>query len=205
MHPRKILGAAVFAAVAGAASAGDAAVLYSNGPYNGTFGAYTINSGLADSFTLTQASTVTGVDFVSWAHPGDTMTSVDWSITPTANSFPAGTTANVTQSSICAGCAFGYYDINNEIFSTGSVSLAAGAYYLVLQNAVVGNGDQIFWDVNSGPSTAYQTYAGQIPSETFQILGTTSAVPEPSTWAMMLAGFLGLGFAGYRRSQRVAA
>jgi PEP-CTERM motif len=26
-----------------------------------------------------------------------------------------------------------------------------------------------------------------------------SAFPEPSTWAMMLLGFSGLGFAGYRR------
>jgi choice-of-anchor C domain-containing protein len=28
-----------------------------------------------------------------------------------------------------------------------------------------------------------------------------SAVPEPSTWAMMLLGFAGLGFAGYRRAK----
>ena len=28
------------------------------------------------------------------------------------------------------------------------------------------------------------------------------AVPEPSTWAMMLLGFAGLGFAGYRASRR---
>jgi hypothetical protein len=28
------------------------------------------------------------------------------------------------------------------------------------------------------------------------------AVPEPSTWAMMLVGFAGLGFAGYRRARR---
>jgi probable HAF family extracellular repeat protein len=27
----------------------------------------------------------------------------------------------------------------------------------------------------------------------------TSAVPEPSTWAMMILGFLGLGFLAYRR------
>ncbi len=32
-----------------------------------------------------------------------------------------------------------------------------------------------------------------------------SAVPEPSTWAMMLLGFAGLGFAGYRTSRRTAA
>jgi hypothetical protein len=35
------------------------------------------------------------------------------------------------------------------------------------------------------------------------ILG--GAVPEPSTWAMMLVGFAGLGFAGYRSTQRRAA
>ncbi len=30
----------------------------------------------------------------------------------------------------------------------------------------------------------------------------TPAVPEPSTWAMMLLGFAGLGFAGYRRGRK---
>jgi PEP-CTERM motif len=33
---------------------------------------------------------------------------------------------------------------------------------------------------------------------------STSAVPEPSTWAMMLLGFAGLGFAGYRASRRTS-
>jgi hypothetical protein len=32
-----------------------------------------------------------------------------------------------------------------------------------------------------------------------------SAVPEPSTWAMMLLGFAGLGFAGYRGAKRRSA
>jgi hypothetical protein len=30
---------------------------------------------------------------------------------------------------------------------------------------------------------------------------TTATVPEPSTWAMILLGFAGLGFAGYRRTR----
>jgi PEP-CTERM motif-containing protein len=35
--------------------------------------------------------------------------------------------------------------------------------------------------------------------------GVANGVPEPSTWAMMILGFCGLGFAGYRSSrQRVA-
>jgi phospholipase/lecithinase/hemolysin len=34
-----------------------------------------------------------------------------------------------------------------------------------------------------------------------EVLALPSPVPEPSTWAMMLLGFLGLGFAGYRRAR----
>jgi hypothetical protein len=32
----------------------------------------------------------------------------------------------------------------------------------------------------------------------------TPGVPEPSSWAMMLAGFGGLAFAGYRRARKAA-
>ena len=33
----------------------------------------------------------------------------------------------------------------------------------------------------------------------------TPAVPEPSTWAMLLIGFAGLGYAGYRAWRKSAA
>jgi PEP-CTERM motif len=33
---------------------------------------------------------------------------------------------------------------------------------------------------------------------------TGAVIPEPSTWAMMLLGFAGLGYAGYRRARRVS-
>jgi hypothetical protein len=35
--------------------------------------------------------------------------------------------------------------------------------------------------------------------------GITAAVPEPSTWAMMILGFCGVGFMAYRRKQSGAA
>ena len=56
--------------------------------------------------------------------------------------------------------------------------------------------------------------ATSLPSEIFSVFdgpqlglrygGVAFAAPEPSTWAMMLLGFAGLGFAGYRRAKPVS-
>jgi hypothetical protein len=45
-----------------------------------------------------------------------------------------------------------------------------------------------------------------IPGATSPPIGpiTLVAVPEPSTWAMLLIGFAGLGFAGWRRAAGLA-
>jgi hypothetical protein len=37
------------------------------------------------------------------------------------------------------------------------------------------------------------------------LLFASDSIPEPSTWAMMLLGFAGLGFAGYRARKQTAA
>jgi hypothetical protein len=51
-------------------------------------------------------------------------------------------------------------------------------------------------------SLSAQSYLepGGLPEFQSLTFGTLS-VPEPSTWAMMLLGFAGLGYAGYRRSR----
>jgi phospholipase/lecithinase/hemolysin len=56
----------------------------------------------------------------------------------------------------------------------------------------------LFWD------EVHPTAAGHLLTAEFA-LGALNAVPEPSTWTMMLVGFAALGFAGYRRSRQRAA
>jgi hypothetical protein len=74
-------------------------------------------------------------------------------------------------------------------------------------------GDYIFNSVASGFSAPTFTYSagvttvetidtdftGGAPSLSFTLVG--SAVPESSTWAMMLLGFASLGYAGYRKAK----
>jgi phospholipase/lecithinase/hemolysin len=43
------------------------------------------------------------------------------------------------------------------------------------------------------------------PVQALWAQGLRSVVPEPSTWAMLFIGFVGLSFAGYRRSARARA
>jgi choice-of-anchor C domain-containing protein len=57
------------------------------------------------------------------------------------------------------------------------------------------------WFVAGAANTLSFTSLDASYSTTGPVVGGVSvtAVPEPSTWAMMLLGFGGLGFAGYRR------
>jgi probable HAF family extracellular repeat protein len=60
-------------------------------------------------------------------------------------------------------------------------------------------------NLGSLPDAAYSAAtdinnAGQTVGES-----NGSSVPEPSTWAMMLAGFAGLGLAGSRRAKAACA
>jgi hypothetical protein len=208
-----LLSAAAAVVICMAAQPAAANVLYDNGAPNAATDAFTINWGWAvsDSFTLTKSSTLTGVNLWVWNFPGDTTTSVDWGITPNANDFPDTATASVTSTSYIASNSWGYA-INELNFALPNVHLGAGTYYLALQNAVVTNGDAVYWDQNNGLSDAWQNNgSGQLNpsnpnfgtpagSQAFQVLG---AVPEPATWAMTLAGFGVLGAAA-RTSRRKA-
>jgi hypothetical protein len=172
--------------------------VYNNGPINGNTDAWTINSGFEVSDTFTTAGgAVTGLSFGAWVFPGDTVSSVEVSIT--SQEFGGTTffdgTVNLSSSG-CVGNSFGF----NVCTETGSfnTTLAAGTYWLNLQNASVPSGDPVYWDENSGPSSASQSSAGTIPSEAFTILGSSATtgktgegLPEPSSIMLFGSGILG--------------
>lgn len=73
------------------------------------------------------------------------------------------------------------------ITSAGAVGSGGEQQASILHGLVAGN----YYVEVSGTENASPAFLGGSIS--------VSAVPEPSTWAMMVLGFFGLGFLGYRR------
>ena len=168
-----------------------AGTLYSNGPANGTISAPSIAYGneVADSFTLSTASTITGIYFVSWDYPTTTLNSVGYAIENAPTVPNSLTTAGITSSYLFTQA--NGYNIDNNAFSVAPETLTAGTYYLLLGQA---SGSGGYWDQNNGPSTSYGPFGQRDGSESFQVMGSSvSAAPEPSTWLLMIAGIGGIG------------
>jgi hypothetical protein len=205
------------AAVALIAGAAQAAVLYDNGPANFTINAWTAAFGIsdADSFVLGASANVTGFTFDTWLNLGDSVTSIDWAITtaPFGAAIASGTAA-VGYSLTSAGIFGGSFDGGHNIVAIASVALTAGTYYLELGNGQTAQSLGVYWDINNGPSSAFQSGFGDLEDEcgpgtcsnTFTITdgGKDGTVPEPASWALMVAGF-GLVGGALRRRTVIAA
>jgi hypothetical protein len=188
--------------------AAPAQTLYDDGPINGDFDAFTINFTFAvsDTFTVSSGpSTVSGMMFGAWLFPGDVLDSVQIQIS--SGPLGGGTSyfdqvVNVTQSS-CFANQYGF-NVCTETADFNGPALGNGTYWVNLSNAVVNDGDPVYWDENSGvgctspgcPSEAEYTGVGSISSESFTILGsstsTTGTVPEPGSLFLVAAGVVGM-------------
>ena len=58
----------------------------------------------------------------------------------------------------------------------------------------------------AGAPTTFAPFTQQINGDKLGLVSLTVSptVPEPSSWALMLVGFAGLGLAGFRRARRTA-
>jgi hypothetical protein len=80
--------------------------------------------------------------------------------------------------------AMGYTQYSATVTATGIDTFAVGAR----------NDPGLVWVDNVSVSPAISAAST-----------VAAAVPEASTWAMMLAGFVGLGFASYRKAARISS
>jgi len=177
--------------------------LYDNGPVNGEVSGWQINFGFGVSDRAKVAnvsrSNVKNNNYV-WVEPGDTPTSVTWlfGTTPFSGNVASGTSPLTVSSSFIN--QFGY-QVDSVSFSMGTLSLAAGNYWITLENATTADGGPVYWDENSGvgcqspgcPSQAQASGVGTIPSEAFTLEGTPAgSTPEPSSLALFGTGVAGL-------------
>jgi len=115
--------------------------------------------------------------------------------------------------------------LDNTIFNfTGNVSVTTGQTFTVGHDdgltLVIGGLHVIDEPGPTGFVTTTETYTGPSGTLPFQLvygeccgapgdlsisLPLNGATPEPSTWVMMVLGFAGLGFAGYRTSRKAVS
>jgi PEP-CTERM motif len=116
--------------------------------------------------------------------------------------------------------------VDGYIFVTGPLTFGTGGYSVASSKTGDAFGETGQLDVPVGyTSGATLLGSSTFDGQTIKSLGLTpgtyvytwgsgdhadslsmniEAVPEPSTWAMMLLGFAGLGFAGYRQRRKLA-
>jgi hypothetical protein len=103
-----------------------------------------------------------------------------WSVTrdPTFAAVAAGDDEHVGNSGVYGG---GYYDPQYSF-----TALLTGTYYVGGFRCCSENVESLAYSLQATGST------------------TVGAVPEPSTWAMMILGFAGVSFMAYRRKNKMA-
>ncbi|QND70431.1 PEP-CTERM sorting domain-containing protein [Tardiphaga robiniae] len=186
--------AAIFLTQGGTAS-GTAGVVSASGPvtydFSSTFAPLTANVG---SVLYTSGT----VDGVSAAPFGDSTAyaSVGSNVTPQSATLSLGAGVNYL------GFYWGSVDQYNtlELFNgTTSLGVFTGSQILDPANGFQGATGSAFVNFNTYGTTAITSAVFTSSQKAFEFDSITTGVPEPSTWAMMVLGFAGLGFLGYRR------
>ena len=95
----------------------------------------------------------------------------------------------------------------DNIMTLSNGDVITGAFLTTLGFGITGDGSQTNplnnpWLLISD-TTGFTSFTATSAQHSFEF-DMTTGVPEPSTWAMLLVGFGGLGFAAFRRSKKDA-
>jgi hypothetical protein len=229
----RLISAGVGLACAGAASTGaNASILVDVYIYNGiTWGQYADAATLANASSHSVATyefLYSGLNDITWnnfAPPGSSNTGADFvgASNPNVGAFTIGTYAAFKNQvlSTAGGATTAFFKITG--FLSGTIGPASQITHDDGATFTVGN-DIL---VNSPGLTPQETSPFLITGQTYTneafklyyvegnaspaILNVkidspnlTTDVPEPSTWAMMILGFCGIGFLAYRRKSKPA-
>jgi PEP-CTERM motif len=192
----------------------NAAVLYSSVPdltasevTGGLCSSCSGNYEFYDRFTLSNAATINGVNLVTYAAPYTGLGGFTFEVYNSAHSALLFSSAVSSVSVVQQIPGYADYEVTGVL---AALSLSAGTYYagfvanpLAVATVTGGNNSLLYSSIPGNISQATPYYGGgsNYGDLAFQLLGTSgvSAVPEPSTWAMMILGFAGIGFMAYRR------
>ena len=103
---------------------------------------------------------------------------------------------------------------NDPQFLAAGVNIDGSTIFADMQSfcgncATAGNFEAYLKIKNLAPFTSATFSDGANDSNAFEFLvgqaNTVTSVPEPSTWAMLILGFAGVGFMAYRRKNQGAS
>jgi PEP-CTERM motif len=102
---------------------------------------------------------------------------------------------------------FVFDPLNPIVFQAGGTSTE---YNPIGAQAITVGGNTVFGQEGNGTISFNGTFTSiswtnPIPEDWYAFTVGVAAVPEPSTWAMMILGFAGIGFMAYRRKPNSAS